>query len=79
MSEDKHDPMLQTYLVTYHRDRKGSNITTHYDLTQDVEEWIEQKQINHTDTNQNYQCHILNVLKVSEAFYQKWEGKLVGL
>ena len=71
--------MLQTYLVTYQRERKGSNITTHHDLTQDVEKWIEQKQIKYTESNQNYQCHILNVLKVSEAFYQKWEGKLVGL
>ena len=78
MSEDKHDPMLQTYLVTYQCNRRHGNPTTHYDFTQDIEEFIEETQRYYNNTNQNEQYFIINTLEVSEAFYQKWDGELVG-
>ena len=78
MSEDKHDPMLQTYLVTYQCIRRHGNPTTHYDFTQDIEEFIEETQRYYNNTNQNEQYFIINTLEVSEAFYQKWDGELVG-
>ena len=80
MSEDKHDPVKQTYLLTYQCNRRLSDTTTmHYRFTQDIDEFIEQAQRHYDDTNQKEYYYIINTLEVSEAFYQKWEGRLVGL
>ena len=80
MSEDKHDPVKQTYLLTCQCIRTGSNTSTMlYQFTQDIEGFIEQTQQYYSDSNQYEQYFIINTLKVSEAFYQKWDGWLVGL
>ena len=78
MSDDKHDPMLQTYLVTYQCIRRQGNPTTHYGFTQDIEAFIEQTLQYYNESNQYQRYYIINTLEVSEAFYQKWDGELVG-